>query len=80
MGHDKGLEMSCNMNDMIREWKRGEKLDGIPIDGGAKIDYTWCLFAKFSPLYLHKVPICQVFTFGRNISLDSNFCAKMPVC
>ena len=43
-------------------------------------DYTWCLFARFSPWYLPKAPVCQVFTFGRNFSLDSNFRAKMPIC
>ena len=58
----------------------GEKPEGILIDGGATTDYTWCLFAKFSPWYLPKASICQVFTFGQKNSLDSNFCAKMPVC
>ena len=66
-GYDQGMTM-------------GEKLDGIPIDGGATTDYTWHLFARFSPWYLPKVPVCQVFTFGQKISLDSNFHAKMPVC
>ncbi len=49
--------MSCKMQDMIKEYQKGRKIDGVLIDGGGTTDYTWHLFARFSPWYLPKVPI-----------------------
>lgn len=41
----------------------------LSVEQKRSVDYTWCMFARFSSRYLPKAPVCHVFTNGWIISL-----------